>query len=135
MRVALAAILIELSNVRVDGKGRRYRGGWRARMVTADDVYLHFYVKTTEIAEDLIGGIPTDRAKFHLHRGDTRQKVSSLQGGIDLALFSPPYPNSFDYTDMYNVELWMLGYLDSAKNNRTLRQSTLKSFVFLNCKN
>ncbi len=129
MRVALAAILVELSNVRVDGKGRRYRGGWRERIVSADDVYLHFYVKTTEIAEDLIGGIPTDRAKFYLHRGDTRHKVSSLQSGIDLALFSPPYPNSFDYTDVYNVELWMLGYINSAESNRTLRRSTLRSHV------
>ena len=32
-------------------------------------------------------------------------------GPHDLAVFSPPYPNSFDYTDVYNVELWAMGYL------------------------
>jgi hypothetical protein len=46
-----------------------------------------------------------------------------------LAVFSPPYPNSFDYTDVYNVELWMLGYLSSPKDNRELRVSTLCSHV------
>ncbi|MEW3673849.1 hypothetical protein QOZ77_32065, partial [Pseudomonas aeruginosa] len=47
----------------------------------------------------------------------------------DLAVFSPPYPNSFDYTDVYNVELWVLGYLNDSADNRSLRQSTLASHV------
>jgi len=46
-----------------------------------------------------------------------------------MAIFSPPYPNSFDYTDVYNVELWMLGYLNSKGDNRQLRQATLRSHV------
>jgi hypothetical protein len=44
-------------------------------------------------------------------------------------VFSPPYPNSFDYTDVYNIELWMLGYINSSTENRQLRQSTLASHV------
>jgi len=48
---------------------------------------------------------------------------------IDLAVFSPPYPNSFDYTDVYNVELWALGYLDGPAANTRLRLSTLASHV------
>ena len=48
---------------------------------------------------------------------------------IDLAVFSPPYPNSFDYTDVYNIELWALGYLKSSKDNRDLREKTLRSHV------
>jgi len=46
-------------------------------------------------------------------------------------VFSPPYPNSFDYTDVYNVELWMLGYLDGSDSNHLLRNSTLCSHVQL----
>lgn len=44
-------------------------------------------------------------------------------------MFSPPYPNSFDYTDVYNVELWTLGYLSSRTDNTTLRTATLCSHV------
>lgn len=47
----------------------------------------------------------------------------------DLIVFSPPYPNSFDYTDIYNVELWALGYLNSASDNKLLRSNTLRSHV------
>jgi hypothetical protein len=47
----------------------------------------------------------------------------------DVAIFSPPYPNSFDYSDVYNVELWMLGYLTDPAANRALRERTLSSHV------
>jgi len=50
---------------------------------------------------------------------------------VDLVVFSPPYPNSFDYTDVYNLELWMLGYLQESIDNVNLRHATLTSHVQL----
>ena len=44
-------------------------------------------------------------------------------------MFSPPYVNSSDYTDVYNVELGALGYLDSPQANKELRTATLSSHV------
>ena len=67
-------------------------------------------------------------ADYHLIRGDSRQALKGLQSS-DLAVFSPPYPNSFDYTDVYNIELWMLGYLRQETDNSTLRLNTLCSHV------
>ena len=48
---------------------------------------------------------------------------------MDLVIFSPPYPNSFDYTDIYNLELWMLGYLSCRDDNAALRKETVRSHV------
>jgi hypothetical protein len=48
---------------------------------------------------------------------------------VDFAVFSPPYPNSFDYTDIYNLELWVLGYLHNRVDNVNLRMKTLRSHV------
>jgi hypothetical protein len=59
-------------------------------------------------------------------RGDSRQELASIDE-TELAVFSPPYPNSFDYTDVYNVELWSPGHLDSSEANLALRNSTLRS--------
>jgi len=129
MTVALGSILIEVSNVRVDGKGRRYRQGWEHRPIGANEVFQAFYQRTTEMAEDLAAMTAVPRGAFTLLKGDCRQHLSSITKPVDMVLFSPPYPNSFDYTDIYNVELWMLGYLDSAEQNRILRQSTLRSHV------
>lgn len=60
--------------------------------------------------------------------GDCRESISRA-APCQLAVFSPPYPNSFDYTDVYNVELWALGYIADASSNRSLRQATLSSHV------
>jgi hypothetical protein len=48
---------------------------------------------------------------------------------VDIVIFSPPYPNSFDYTDIYNLELWMLGYLSCRNDNTALRKATVRSHV------
>ena len=56
---------------------------------------------------------------FTLIRGDSRTALD-VAGNVDFAVLSPSYPNSFDYTDIYNVELWMLGYMQSRADNLRL---------------
>src|SRR5262249_202378 len=57
------------------------------------------------------------------------RKLPAALQGIDLSVFSPPYPNSFDYTDVYNLELWTLRYLKRPEDNLRLRLATLSSHV------
>ena len=128
LKIALGSCLIAVSNVRIDGKGRRYRSGWQNRKTSSADVYALFVDATTAMAVDLIH-TPVEDFGFQLLRGDTRELVNQVDASIDFALFSPPYPNSFDYTDVYNIELWMLGYFGTYKDNAVLRQSTLRSHV------
>lgn len=127
-KVLLGGILIELSNVVINGKGRRYRRGWEGKRRSAGDVDLAF----TEAASAAIGEIgrfgKRASTRYSLIRGDCREAINGLEP-FDLAIFSPPYPNSFDYTDVYNIELWMLGYLRATDENRALRASTLSSHV------
>ena len=126
-RVLLGGVLVDVSNVVVSGKGRRYRRGWQARhrqSACVDDAFF-------EASRKAIGEIHRFSSRrelgYELLRGDARAALK--KGRWDMALFSPPYPNSFDYTDVYNVELWTLGYLGSAAANRRLREATLSSHV------
>lgn len=128
LKVLLGSILVQASNVVVNGKGRRYRSGWIGRRVTAQDVDGLFAAAAHRAARDLGSFGHRTRAQGTVLRGDSRLLAGNV-GPIDAAVFSPPYPNSFDYTDVYNIELWILGYLDGAVSNRTLRQSTLRSHV------
>jgi hypothetical protein len=127
-KVLLGGVLIPLSNVVINGKGRRYRRGWEKRSCSAADVINAF----ADAASQAIGEIDRfARRKQTLSvvlTGDARRLCRDLEP-IDLAVFSPPYPNSFDYTDVYNVELWMLGYLADFSANRALRSQTLSSHV------
>jgi DNA modification methylase len=129
-RVLIGSILVPSSNALINGKGRRYKASWMSRQCTPDDVD-RLFIDAYEAAFADIARFKSRRpdTSFEVYRGDSRTVLKSLRTKVDLVLFSPPYPNSFDYTDIYNIELWMLGYLKSVEDNLALRNSTLRSHV------
>ena len=129
-RVVLASTAIPASNVVVSGKGRRYRRGWRERERDPGVVDELFRTGVLEALHDLRCFASRRCLEYVLLRGDARTLAADV-GPHDLAVFSPPYPNSFDYTDVYNVELWALGYLRDGVGNTRLRHATLRSHVQL----
>ena len=129
-RVVLASTTIPASNVVVSGKGRRYRKRWRERErppETIDDLFRDGVLRALH---DLRRFASRRCLEYRVLRGDARTLADAI-GPHDLAVFSPPYPNSSDYTDVYNVELWAMGYLRSRKANAQLRHATLRSHVQL----
>ena len=129
-RVVLASISVSSSNVVVSGKGRRYRQGWRKRDSRPEIVDELFRTGVLQALHDLQRFAARRCLSYRLLRGDARVLIEKI-GHHDLAIFSPPYPNSFDYTDVYNVELWALGYLRNLEDNTQLRCGTLRSHVQL----
>jgi hypothetical protein len=127
-RVLLAPISLQVSNVVVSGKGRRYRRNWSSRQASAADVIPAFDAAFVQAIYDIQRFRNRRQLGYDLQRGDARILTPS-SGEFDVAVFSPPYPNSFDYTDVYNVELWVCGYLQSSVGNRELRMTTLRSHV------
>jgi hypothetical protein len=130
LRVMLASVLRDVSNVVVNGKGRKYRRGWERRVVSAGHVVDRMREACSAAYSDVVRFSGRLNGGVSVHCGDARTKVADLDDA-DCAIFSPPYPNSWDYTDIYNLELWMLGYLKSHQENRQLRLSTMHSHVQL----
>jgi len=127
-RILLGGMLIEVSNVRISGKGRRYRTNWQARTIAPRTVMNLFCQRVEQAISETHRFSDRRCSQYEIHRGDCRAELSG-KGPYDLAVFSPPYANSFDYTDVYNIQLWMLGYLRESIDNRVLRTSTLSSHV------
>jgi hypothetical protein len=127
-RILLGSIAVPLSNVVISGKGRRYRGNWSDRPTSSVQVDTLFRKVAEQAIQDIASYGRRAEQNYVLLRGDSRQLVGTAPEA-EFSLFSPPYPNSFDYTDIYNVELWLLGYLTSTAENRSLRESTLRSHV------
>ncbi|MGP0838083.1 DNA methyltransferase [Serratia sp. CY85251] len=127
-KALLGGFLVEISNVYINGKGRRYRQNWQSRRHKSDDVDLHFIDKVQQALYEIVRYAHRPQRNYTVIRGDCREAITYAPP-CQLAVFSPPYPNSFDYTDVYNIELWALGYLSDAGSNRMLRQSTLASHV------
>jgi len=128
LKVLLGSVLVANSNVTINGKGRRYRRGWETRQRSAANLIASLDNAVDMAAADLTLYSGLRRGQHVVHRGDARSALARIEQA-DVAIFSPPYPNSFDYTDVYNLELWMLGYLKSGPDNRALRHQTLRSHV------
>lgn len=126
-KVVLGSIFVPASNAVVNGKGRRYRVNWKERLPIEVDLLIGNAINA--VIEDAVLTTKKAYRGYTLFRGDARDQINKITDLIDLALFSPPYPNSFDYTDVYNIELWMLGYLSSRADNRLLREKTIRSHV------
>lgn len=128
----LAAIraAMDCCNARKDGKALRYLRDWSERNFTADDFIRCFRANAVEFREDSeMSPIKAD-AKVAIRSGDSRQAIKSLaNGSFDLLVTSPPYLNSFDYSDVYRPELFLCGHVSNNEELRKLRMRTLRSHV------
>ena len=118
-----AAASVEASSrLRRDGRALRYES-WREppRPINI------FRSRVAEVLED-IDVHRTSGVTGRVHLGDARtiQNVD-LPEESDLILFSPPYPNNIDYTEVYKLEAWYLGYFRSAQAFTQQRRVTLRS--------
>lgn len=133
--VALASILLEVSNLYRNGKCLSYKKNWKERSISQDDVFRRFDEKIEEqIISDIRDSMnrkTTQNNKQYLYNMDSRVGIENevQDNTIDLVITSPPYLNSRDYTDTYMLELKTLGFTDSAAEIRKLREKTLRSHV------
>lgn len=127
-KIMLANTLIPYSNTYISGKGRRYRSNWKERKKSAPEVLESFISNAGQALGHIREFGTRERSTYELYRGDSRSNLKGIRP-CQMAVCSPPYPNSSDYTDIYNLELWMLGYLTKRHENTALRKSTISSHV------
>jgi hypothetical protein len=126
VRVCLGAIVEPCSSLRRDGRALRYEPSKPVtRPLTA------FVAKAAEIEDDLPSA-PLAIAGT-VHRLDARNPGTEPFGEepLDLVLFSPPYPNNIDYTEVYKLEAWLLGFYDDQTRFKTQRWRTVRSHASL----
>jgi len=55
--------------------------------------------------------------------------LKKLIGKINLTVFSPPYMNCFDYTEIYKVELWMGDFVKEYDDLKFIRNDSISSHL------
>ena len=124
--VALAATLDDVSCLRKDGRALRYKP---CNVISPQDA---LYRRGMIMLEDLKAMVDRPCHDVKVLKGDARNLNSLLdnevyQNPFGLILYSPPYPNNFDYSEVYKCEMWLLGMLESYEQWRQLRLSTFRS--------
>ncbi|MEU4465665.1 hypothetical protein AB0G20_18430 [Streptomyces sp. NPDC024017] len=135
-RVCLASCVEPSSRLRRDGRALRFEPSRDPKLPW--EIFLD---RVDLVRRDLESTKPA-ASGGEVVLGDARQ-VSSLatEQEFDLILFSPPYPNNIDYTEIYKTEAWVLGCYESEAEMKAQRQRTVRShpsvrfsqeFVYLN---
>lgn len=129
LRLALLSSLMDCSNVRRDGKCVRYLKGWKTRGLNSADLHAVFRRRASEVINDL------RRPDFScqelaLRQGDCREVLKEFDcKSFDLFVTSPPYLNSFDYSDVYRPELFAGEFVSDNAELKQIRLKTIRSHV------
>ncbi|MCE5322808.1 hypothetical protein LLG46_05760 [bacterium] len=132
-RLALIGAAMDSCNAIKDGKCLRYRRDWKYRRF-GHDTFLRAYGKRIfQISDDLAClSLP---ASSSIRLGDSRlMEANAIPEGFKLCVTSPPYLNSFDYSDVYRPELFLGKFVSNNAELTTLRLSTIRSHVQANWK-
>jgi hypothetical protein len=117
-------------NAKTDGKCLRYKKEWKKLAYGAEDFVRSFESHLDMIVEDL-GAAPIV-ADVDITNGDSRKIIKNLRRKFRLCITSPPYLNSFDYSDVYRPELFLMEMVRNSKDLRRIRLKTVRSHVQVN---
>jgi DNA modification methylase len=130
--LGLIAAMSDVSNGRRDGKCWRYRNGWKLKSYDDSDLRHAYLKRVNQFVEDLVA-IERLSGESKVILGDSRKMDEltdlPLEKVFDGVITSPPYPNSFDYTDVYRPEMLLLGTARTAEDLRPYRLESLRSHV------
>lgn len=121
--------IIEDASIRVkDGNGLKLKKNKRQ----VDNIYDHFLSKCRLMIDDINATSYSKKTKHQFFNSsilidETYQSVIDKKVGI--SIFSPPYANCFDYCEVYKLEFWLGGFVDSYKGFAKYRSIAMRSHV------
>lgn len=121
--LGLASGAERIFNLRKDGRALRFTP--RTESANVDGEILAAW---KQIAEDLQSDIAPSKVRVKLVKGDGRRADKIFENEkFDVILFSPPYLNNIDYTEVYKIEQWLLGFIQSSSEMVAQRRRTFRS--------
>jgi len=130
LRLALLTTVETASYAVKDGTSLRHRPpggrpGRRGVERTEADVRTLFVDRVHRIADDLPHAPDGSSCRVMLGDARTLQAASAC----DVAVFSPPYPNRYDYAAIYQLELGVGAFCHDREELRSLRRDLLRSHL------
>lgn len=123
-----ASVLEDISGVRKDGRALRIAPNKQRKELRAA-LYEIWTAMLADVimANDLYSPIATDVV---LGDGRTLAAEGARSPDVrntDVIMYSPPYLNNIDYTEVYKVEAWMCGFIQTQEQFRDQRLKTMRS--------
>lgn len=128
LRLCTLRAALDCANFRRDGKALRYHDALIQKKFDREDLQTFFSLRVNDVLEDIESCKLPERPS-HIEVADSRLSLPEHFEGFKLCVTSPPYLNSFDYTDVYRPELFLGGFVRSAQELTALRLRTVRSHV------
>lgn len=131
LTLAWLGILEEVSNYRKAGNGLKLRK--TTKEIFRDKKYTQkiFFERVDSIKKDLRFALNNSRKARVSVVEDTCFNLGKYitKGSARGVIFSPPYANCFDYTEIYKVELWMGSFVTDYPDLNVLRKRGIRSHL------
>ena len=111
-----------VSALRRDGRALRYVPDKRATRPISE-----FLRRAEQVQLDIPRRSTAITGRVQLGDGRTLRPRPPTNGTVDLVLFSPPYPNNIDYTEVYKLEAWLLGFITNSAEFTRQRMKSVYS--------
>lgn len=128
LKLGWLACLEPLCNYRKAGNGLKFKKYVKPRIITVDDARVMLLEEYQNIYIDLLKSKCIGNAAIYNEsclNMSKRIKPESIEGII----FSPPYANCFDYTEIYKLELWFGKFVSEYSDLKKLRNASLHSHL------
>lgn len=90
------------------------------------DFFAEFDAKRKIMLKDV--QVFSGRSDFKIYNNGIKEINKLIKDdSIDLSFFSPPYPNCFDYFEVYKIELWIGEFVQSYNQLKLMRKSAMTS--------
>jgi DNA modification methylase len=133
-RLALLRAAMDNCNAYPDGKCLRYKRLENFDCFNAGSVVAQFEHYCNLIEDDL-ESTPFDSRLSNVECIDSRELSTCVpKQHFDLCVTSPPYLNSFDYSDVYRPEMFLAGFVADNNQLMRIRLRTIRSHVQANWK-
>lgn len=128
LKLALVSSLMTCCNARRDGKCFKYKARWKENDIGKADLLQSLSSKISACIEDVTR--TTILSEAVIVNSDSRKFLEEeMSQKFSLCITSPPYLNTFDYTDIYRPELFLGGFLHDNQSLYDLRLNTIRSHV------
>lgn len=128
LKLGWLACLEPLSNYRKAGNGLKIRKYVKPRVLSEDDARSMLWEEYQNIYDDLVNNtLEIDASLYNescLNMGRHIEEES-----VEGIIFSPPYANCFDYTEIYKLELWFGKFVSESSDMKRLRMTSLHSHL------
>jgi len=126
IKLALLSAAMKNCNAKKDGKCLRYKNNW-TELDFNDESFINSFIEQIDVVkEDLNEKV---LVKPTLINGDVRKLVKKMDDKFKLCITSPPYVNTFDYTDIYRPELFLGQFVTGYDELYKLRLKTVRSHI------